>query len=90
MQLSITEIQKTKKKEDVSNEIKYMTALTGPGSSITLTRWGQAGVFEPLAGFALKTFWTGAVKVLVDAVTLGLVLTRVGVTGVRGGPAGDL
>lgn len=57
---------------------------------LTLTRRRLAALFEPLAGFPLVAFGTGAVEVLVDAVTLGLVLTWVWITGVWGRPAGDL
>lgn len=50
----------------------------------------MAFLFEALAGLALVAFGTGAVEVLVHAVARGPVLARVGVTGVWGGPAGDL
>lgn len=49
---------------------------------LTLTRRRLAALSEPLTGFPLVVFGAGAVEVLVDAVTLGLVLTWVWITGV--------
>lgn len=50
----------------------------------------MAVLLQPLARLPLVAFGTGAVEVLVHAVASGLVLTRVWITSIRGGPAGDL
>lgn len=71
---------------DVGGDVSHAGRIVGRhgnGAAVDrLTRRRLAALFEPLAGFPLVAFGTGAVEVLVDAVTLGLVLTRVGIAGV--------
>lgn len=57
---------------------------------VTLTRAGLAALLELFTGLSLVAFGTRAVEVLVHAVALGLILTRVRITGIWGGPARDL
>lgn len=50
--------------------------------TITLTRGGLAVVLELVTGLSLVAFRTSTVEVLGHTVTLGLVLTRVWITGI--------
>lgn len=59
-------------------------------TTVTLTEAGLAGLLDSVAGLPLVAFRTRTVEVLVHAVALGLVLTRVGITSIRRGPARDL
>lgn len=51
-------------------------------AQVTLTWGGLAVLFEPFAGFSLVAFGTRTVEVLVNAVTLSIILTRVWITSV--------
>lgn len=59
-------------------------------SPVTLTRGGLTVLLELLTGLSLVAFRTCAVEVLVHAVTLGLILTRVWITSISRGAAMDL
>ncbi len=59
-------------------------------TSVTLTRSSSAVLLQPFTRLSLVAFKTGTVEVLVHAVALGLILTRVWITSIWGGPAGDL
>lgn len=72
---------------DVRRNVPHSSRVVGRYSNSAavdhLTRGGLAVLLEPFTSLSLVAFRTSAVEVLVHAVALGLILTRVWITSIR-------